>query len=171
MHIHEVLQFVDEAVYFKTGKRLNDLQRGIIEGTLKRQKYSEIAATYGCTVGHAKDVGYALLQMLSDVFDESVDKGNLKSVLERQGNLNISLGDRSISGINNNIIGCMNIGSEQANETIGKGQTTTPNVQQRDKKQVQIKIDKLRQFGLSDEQIAEVLELPLEVVKQGDVEE
>lgn len=28
------------------------------------------------------------------------------------------------------------------------------------------KIDKLRYFGLSDEQIAEVLELPLEVIKQ-----
>jgi hypothetical protein len=65
----------------------------------------------------------------------------------------------------------MNIGSEQANETLDKGQSATPNVQQRDKNQVQIKIDKLRQFGLSDEQIAEVLELPLEVVKQGDVEE
>ncbi len=32
-------------------------------------------------------------------------------------------------------------------------------------------IDKLRQFGLSDEQIAEALELPLEVVKQVGVEE
>ena len=92
MNIHEVMQFVDEVFYLKTGKHLNDLQRGIIEGTLKRQKYSDIAETYGCTAGHAKDVGYALLQMLSNIFDEPIDKGNLKSVLERQGNLNISLG-------------------------------------------------------------------------------
>lgn len=161
MDIHEVLQFVDEAVYLKTGKRLNDLQRGIIEGTLKHQKYSDIAENYRCTAGHAKDVGYALLQMLSDVFDEPVDKGNLKSVLERQGNLNISLGDRS--SINSNIIGCINFGSEQLN--------ATPNFQQRSKNQTKIKIDKLRQFGLSDEQIAEALELPLEVVQQVDLEE
>ncbi|MBW4549473.1 MAG: hypothetical protein KME25_34515 [Symplocastrum torsivum CPER-KK1] len=32
-------------------------------------------------------------------------------------------------------------------------------------------IKKLRQFGLSDEQIAEALELPLEVVKQVNLEE
>ena len=33
------------------------------------------------------------------------------------------------------------------------------------------KIGKLRQFGLSDEQIAEILEIPLEVVKQVNFEE
>ncbi len=169
MHIHEVLQFVDEAVYLKTGKRLNDLQRGIIEGTLKRQKYFDIAENYGCTAGHAKDVGYALLQMLSNIFDEPIDKGNLKSVLERQGNLNITFGDKSISSITDNIIGCINVGSEQPNVTPNESQPTAPNSQERNKNQTQIEtIDKLRQFGLSDEQIAEALELPLEVVKQVD---
>ena len=168
MHIHEILQFVDEAVYLKTGKHLNDLQRGIIEGTLKRQKYFDIAESYGCTAGHAKDVGYELLQMLSNIFDEPIDKGNLKSVLERQGNLNISLGDRS--SINSNIIGCINIGSNQSSASPDQSQSATPNSQQRSKNQTQIKINKLRQFGLSDEQIAEALELPLEVVKQEDSE-
>lgn len=171
MYIHEVLKFVDEAVYLKTGKHLNDLERGIIEGTLKRQKYCDIAETYGCTAGHAKDVGYELLQMLSDVFDEPVDKGNLKSVLERQGNLNISFGDRSISSMNNNVIGCVNFGSEQPNDTANKSQPATPNFQHRSNNQTKIKIDKLRQFGLSDEQIAEALELPLEIVKQVELEE
>ena len=159
---------MDEAFYLKTGKHLNDLQRGIIEGTLKHQKYSDIAETYGCTAGHAKDVGYALLQMLSDVFDEPVDKGNLKSVLERQGSLNISFGDKSI---NSDVIGCVNFGSEHPNNTSDKSQPATPKSQQHSKNQTKIKIDKLRQFGLSDEQIAEALELPLEVVKQGDIEE
>ncbi|MDY7014641.1 MAG: hypothetical protein SVX43_13765, partial [Cyanobacteriota bacterium] len=73
MDVREVLQFVDEAVLLKTGKRLNDLQRGIIEGTLKRQKYADIAESYGCSAGHAKDIGYELLHLLSDVFDEPVD--------------------------------------------------------------------------------------------------
>ncbi|GAB4172513.1 MAG: hypothetical protein Fur006_01360 [Coleofasciculaceae cyanobacterium] len=168
MHIHEVLQFVDEAVYLKTGKRLNDLQREIIEGTLKHQKYTDIAANYGCTAGHAKDVGYALLQLLSDVFDEPIDKSNLKSVLERQGNQNIwgnSFG-------NSNIIGYINVCSDQLNNTPDNSQSSTPNSQQRSKNQNKIEtIDKLRQFGLSDEQIAEALELSLEVVKQGNVEE
>ncbi|HBL14020.1 MAG TPA: hypothetical protein DD379_22030 [Cyanobacteria bacterium UBA11162] len=171
MDIHKVLQFVDEAVYLKTGKRLNDLQRGIIEGTLKHQKYSDIAEAYGCTTGHAKDRGYELLQMLSDVFNESVDKTNLKSVLERQGNLNITFGDKSISNITNNIIGSINVGSEQPKDTLDKSQPITPDCQQCTKNQTNINIDKLRQFGLRDEQIAEVLELPLEVIKQQGLEE
>jgi hypothetical protein len=165
MEIREVLQFVDEVMYAKTGKHLNDLQRGIIEGTLKRQKYSEIADTYRLTEGHVKDVGYELLQMLSDVFDEPVDKNNLKSVLERQGNLNISFGD-------NNIIGYINVCSDRPNVTPDKSQPATPDFQQRSKNQTKIEtIEKLRQFGLSDEQIASALEVPLEVVKQVDLEE
>jgi hypothetical protein len=163
MQVHKVLQFVDEAVYLKTGKHLNDLQRRIIEGTLNRQKYYDIAENYGCTPGHVKDIGYELLQMLSDVFEEPVDKGNLKSVLERQGNLNISLGNKSISSVNNNIIGCLNVGSEQPNTTSDKSQT---------KNQTSIElINRLRQLGLSEEQIAQALEIPLEVVKKVNLEE
>lgn len=167
MQVHKALQFVDEAVYLKTGKHLNDLQRRIIEGTLNRQKYYDIADNYGCTPGHVKDSHYELLQMLSDVFDEPVDKGNLKSVLERKGNLNISLGNKSVSSINNNIVGCLNVGSEHPNATPDKNQPEIPNFQQSSKNQTNIEtIEKLRQFGLSDEQIAQALEIPLEVVKR-----
>jgi hypothetical protein len=152
---------VDEAVYLKTGKHLNDLQRGVIEGTLKHQTYSDIADTCGCSAGHAKDVGYELLQMLSDIFDERVEKGNLKSVLERQGNINISLAENTI---NSNIIGCINVSSKQPKIKSNTNNSDTSNSPQRSNNQT--KIDKLRQFGLTDEQIAEALELPLEVVKQ-----
>ena len=168
MDIREVMQFVDEVVYAKKGKRLNDLQRGIIEGTLKRQKYSEIADNYNCTADYAKEVGYELWRMLSDIFGETVDKKHLQSILERQSNLNISLGKKS----NNNIIGCINLGSDRPNPNPDKSQPVTPDLQQQSKNQTLIeKVEKLRQFGLSDEQIAEVLELPLEVVKQVDLED
>jgi hypothetical protein len=161
MDTHQVLEFVDKVVCAKTGKRLNDLQRGIIEGTLKQQKYAEIADTYRLTEGHVKDVGYELLQMLSNAFDEPVDKGNLKSVLERQDNLNISFG-------NNNIIGYINVCSDRPTATPDQNQPKTPDVQQaKDEAKIE-KIGKLRQFGLSYEQIAEVLGLTLEEVKQVD---
>jgi len=39
----EILQFVDEAVYTNTGKRLNNLQRRIIAGILNRQRYADVA--------------------------------------------------------------------------------------------------------------------------------
>ncbi|MCW6052351.1 hypothetical protein K4039_20190 [Lyngbya sp. CCAP 1446/10] len=169
MDTAHILQFVDEALNAKTGKHLNDLQRKIIEGILKRQKYSDIADTYGCTPGHAKDIGYELLQLLSEVFDEPVDKGNLESVLERQLNLNINLGDRNTTNFgNSNTINYINTCSEVPTTTPDKSQPPNPE-SQGNNNQVKIEaVGKLRQLGLSDEQIAEVLGLALEVVKQMD---
>lgn len=171
MDTREVLQFVDELLYAKTGKRLNDLQRGIIEGTLKRQKYSDIAKNYNCTTGHTKEVGYELWRMLSEVFGERVDKKHLQSILERQVNQNIILVDKNV---NSNIIGSgyINICPDKTTPNPDKSQPATPELQQRSKHQTKMeKIDKLRQYGLSYEEIAEILELPLEVVKQLDLEE
>lgn len=171
MDSREVLQFVDEVVYTKTGKRLNDLQRGIIEGTLNRQKYSDIAKNYNCTTGHTKEVGYELWQMLSDIFGETVDKKHLKSILERQSNLNISFDKSNISSNIKNIIGCINFGSDRPNFTPDNSQPANPDFQENNNHQIKPeKIEKLRQFGLSDEQIAEVLELSLEVVKQANLD-
>lgn len=168
MDTADILQFVDEVVCAKTGKHLNDLQRGIIKGILKRQKYSDIANTYGCTPGHAKDVGYKLLQMLSDVFGEAVDKGNLESVLERQLNLNINFGDRTTNFGNSHTINYINTCSEPLATTPNENQSETPD-SQANQNQVNIEmVGKLRQFGLSDEQIAEVIGLALEAVKQID---
>jgi predicted transposase YdaD len=62
-------------------------------------------------------------------------------------------------------------GSEQPNTKPDKSQPATSSFQQRRQNKTKIEtIDKLRQFGLSDEQIAEALELPLEVVKQVEFE-
>jgi len=164
MDIRKVLEFVDNALYDKTGKHLNDLQRTIIEGMLKRQKYSEIADNYRLTEGHVKDVGYELLQMLSDAFGEAVDKGNLKSFLERQGNLNIwgnTFG-------NSNIIGYINVCSDKPTATPDESQGKTSDFEQA-KYQAKIEmVGKLRQIGLSNEQIADTLGLALEKVKQVD---
>ncbi len=160
-----ILQFVDEVVCAKTGKHLNDLQRKIIEGILKQQKYSDIADTYGCTAGHAKDIGYKLLQMLSDVFDEPVDKHNLKSVLKRQSTIKIALNNSNNIDGNSNTINYINGCSELPTSTPDKTQPATPDFQD-STNQVKIEmVGKLRQLGLKDEQIAEVLGLALEVVK------
>ncbi|MDB9513689.1 hypothetical protein PN499_21055 [Kamptonema animale CS-326] len=168
MDTANILQFVDEVVCAKTGKRLNDLQRGIIEGILKRQKYSDIAESYGCTAGHAKDVGYKLLQMLSDVFGESVDKRNLKSVLKRKSTINIAFNNSNNIEGNINTINYINACSELPNVTPDKSQPSTPDFHD-GTNQVKIEmVGKLRQLGLSDEQIAEVVGLALEVVKKID---
>ncbi len=165
MNTADILEFVDEAIRAKTGKHLNDLQRKIINGILKQQKYSDIADTYGCTAGHAKDVGYKLLHMLSDVFGEPVDKRNLKSVLKRQSTIKIALNNSNNIDGNSNTINYINGCSELPNATPDKSQPPTPDFQD-STNQVKIEmVGKLRQLGLKDEQIAEVLGLALEVVK------
>lgn len=108
------------------------------------------------------------IRLLSDIFDEPVDKRNLKSVLERQGNINISFGD-NIGDNNSNIFGKggIKISCKNPQNKSDKNNSIHPKFKHRKKNKTQIeKIDKLRYFGLSDEQIAEVLDLPLEVVKQ-----
>lgn len=160
MDIQDVVQFIDEAVYSQTGKRLNDLQREVIEGSIKKKKYAEIAEDYGCSPGHAKDVGYELLQMLSDVFDETIDKNNLKSVVERRGNFNLSLGDKSV----NNMIGYINnFCPDRPPDRRPENSAGQPSENQDIKHQYKIEaVIKLREFGLSDEKIAEALGLSLE---------
>ncbi len=169
MDIPDILQFVDEIISSKTGKHLNDLQRGIIEGTLKRQRYTDIAETYGCTAGHAKDEGYKLLQILSNIFNETVDKNNLKSVLDRQINLNINLANSNNTFGNSNTISYINICPDDPTPSSNKSKPSTVNPKTR-KNKVNIElINKLRLFGLSNEQIAEVINLPLDAVNQVDL--
>jgi hypothetical protein len=167
----QILQFVDEAVYTNTGKRLNNLQRRIIAGILNRQRYADVAETYGYSSQHVKKASHELLQMLSEVLGEQVKKSNLESVIERQINQNINLGNNT-NIKNSSNISYINNCSNSSTPTPDISQPENPDLQQKSQNQTKIEtIDKLRQFGLSDEQIAEALDIPLELVKQVDFEE
>ena len=167
----QILQFVDEAVYTNTGKRLNNLQRKIISGILNRQRYADVAETYGYSSQHVKKASYELLQMLSEVFGEQVKKSNLESVIERQINQNINLGNNTTIKNSSNI-SYINNCPNPSTPSPDKSQQENPDLHEESKNKTQIEtIDKLRQFGLSDEQIAEALDIPLEQVKQVDLEE
>ncbi len=170
MDIPQTVQFVDEAVCTKTGKRLNDLQRRIIAGILKNQKYADVAETHGYSDKHVKKVSHELLQMLSDIFGEQVKKSNLESVLERQINVNITLGNKNTHTKNSVSIASINSCPDSSTPTPEKSQPETPDLHGNNQANIE-KIGKLRHFGLSDEQIAEVLDIPLEQVKQVELEE
>ena len=43
MNVQEALPFADQVVFAKTGKHLDDMQVGVIEGVLKWHKYGDIA--------------------------------------------------------------------------------------------------------------------------------
>ncbi|WP_333083237.1 MULTISPECIES: hypothetical protein [unclassified Microcoleus] len=164
------MQFVDRSVCANTGKHLNNLQRKIIAGILNRKKYADVAETYGYSSQHVKKASHELLQMLSEVFGEQVKKSNLESVLERQINQNINLGKNN--KFQNNRISYVNNCPNPSTPTPDESQPETPDLQEETKNPTKIEtIDKLRQFGLSDEQIAEALDIHLEQVKQVDLDE
>jgi hypothetical protein len=168
MEIPQILQFVDEAVCAKTGKHLNNLHRRIIAGILNRQKYAGVAETYGYSAKHIKKASHELLQMLSEVWGEPVRKSNLESVLERQINQNIHFGTNNTFH-NSNPISYINNCPNPSTPTPDTSQPDTPELPQESPIKTQLEtIDKLRHFGLNNEQIAEALGLPLDVVNQGD---
>ena len=160
MDIKELLKFVDESMFAKTGKRLNDLQRRVIEGALNHQKYVDIAESFDKSEGHVKDTGYELLQMLSEFFEEPVSKGNLKSVLERQRDINFNISDGNNGSIAN-VINCVNFNSDRLLPT--SNQVPLEKSDSLQEKQIS-KIKTLRDRGLADTEIAELLEIPLESI-------
>src|SRR4028118_2170534 len=133
----QILQFVDEAVYTNTGKRLNNLHRRIIAGILNRQRYADVAETYGYSSQHVKKASHELLQMLSEVFGEQVKKSNLESVIERQINQNISLGNKNTIKNSNNI-SYINNCSNLSTPSPDKSQQEDPELQQKSKNPTQI---------------------------------
>ena len=162
MDIKELLKFVDESMFAKTGKRLNDLQRQVIEGALKHQKYVDIADGFERSEGHVKDTGYELLQMLSDIFEEPVSKGNLKSVLERQkSNVTVNVGDGNVGNFGR-ISNCVNFNSDRPKSKSEQAPLEKPDSQQN--KQIS-KIKRLQDLGLTNDEIVELLDIPLELIE------
>ena len=77
------LDWLETLVAQTKGQQFNDLQRTILRSVWEGRKYPEIADIYGCTEGHAKDVGADLWRSLSEVLGERINKRNVRSVLER----------------------------------------------------------------------------------------
>lgn len=66
MNVDQALLLVDEILATNARTSLNDLQYVILKSAWQGKTYGIIADEYGCTEGHAKDVGYLLWQILSD---------------------------------------------------------------------------------------------------------
>jgi formylglycine-generating enzyme required for sulfatase activity len=77
------LEMLNEEIFTKTGKHLNDAEQLVVRGTLANQTYEQMAASAEYSVPDLKNVGIKLWKVLSEVFGEKVTKRNLQSVLER----------------------------------------------------------------------------------------
>jgi tetratricopeptide (TPR) repeat protein len=88
----QTLEWLDGLVLTQTGDRLSELQRTLIEQVWQGRTYPEIADRYGCTEGHAKDVGSDLWKLLSEILGDRITKKNLRIALARhlQSSLDVS---------------------------------------------------------------------------------
>ena len=78
-----VLVWLDTIIPSKTGEQLSELEKIILQQVWLGRKYLEIADFYGCTEGHAKDVGSKLWKLLSKVMRQKITKSNCRRVLEK----------------------------------------------------------------------------------------
>ena len=170
-----VVKSIDELVFQQTGKHLNTLQREILKGVLNGRKYADIAQKYNCSTGHAKDKGYELWQVLSNILGEELNKSNFCATIERLG---FSNSQHQIIG-NPVQIGNLNLcpnpetselDKEDAASTTSHPQNPqTPNATEDNlfHKTKLNTVSKLTKLGLTPEQIAEALDLPLDEVIEG----
>ena len=83
MTINEVLRFVDDVVFDKTGKHLDSLQKAILRATWQGEKYSKVAQEYHCTKFHVGNVASNLWQLISQELNEKIHKSNFRAAMER----------------------------------------------------------------------------------------
>ncbi|MGK7904619.1 MAG: hypothetical protein AB4352_25080 [Hormoscilla sp.] len=166
-----VLKSIDDLVFQQTGKHLNNLQLEIVKGLLNDHNYAEIADTYKCTTGHAKDKGYELLQLLSDILGEDLNKYNFRAAVERLGFSNSqhqSIGNLHMGNIhispNPETAKLENRDAANTESNLQKTidpNATVENVLHATKLNT---VSKLTKHGLTAEQIAEAVDLPLHEV-------
>nr|WP_237747943.1 hypothetical protein [Spirulina subsalsa] len=169
-----MLQSIDQLVFKQTRKHLDSLQVEILKGVLNGQKYPEIAQKYKCSKGHVKDEAYKLWQLLSKSFGEDINKSNFCAVVERLGIAN------SHSQLFNAVqIGNINLcptselpkldNRDEGDQSFNKNDIQASEYTSFDRLLYETKLtslSKLIELGLSAEQIAEVLDLPLDEVRE-----
>jgi ABC-type dipeptide/oligopeptide/nickel transport system ATPase subunit len=103
MTVTEILQFVDNLVFTKTDKHLDDLQKTIIEELFQGKTYKQIANIYDYDEGYIGDESRNLFKILSEVLDQDINKSNFCWTLERVKNYSkiVSFGNNTINCYSN----------------------------------------------------------------------
>jgi hypothetical protein len=163
MDIQDALEYADRVVFEKTGKHLDDLQASVIIGAIQRQKYDDIAKSMQVSLGYVKDVGYELWSMLSEHFGEEVNKSNLGATLLRKGIINQTInvfGNIGDGGMTGSIIESFNGDPKNYSERSNNRDSISSN------SEISQKIQKLKDAGLNDWQIALALDLTVEMIRE-----
>ncbi|MFM6367753.1 MAG: NB-ARC domain-containing protein [Dolichospermum sp.] len=125
MNVTEVLQFVDQLVFERTGKHLDDVQQAVIEGSYKGQTYNEIAESNHFNKSHVGEIGGELWKFLSEVLGEDIKKTNFRSTVERLQITSLPIIIQNNDKQNNNHT--FNFGVLNSNQPIQKDQESDTN--------------------------------------------
>jgi hypothetical protein len=162
-----LLKVMDRIVHEYTGNHLNDIQARVLVGAIANQRYADIAMEHNCTQGYVRDTACQLWKILSDYVGEPINKSNVATTLRRKGMLDSTVNINHTK--NNPGYGCA-IGSvsgglrfsfnSRDDDEKGNVEDLTTEVLKGFKQNT---ADKLRQLGLEEEQIAEILDLSPEI--------
>ncbi len=164
MDTRKIFKLIDDLVFKNTGKHLDNLQLAILKSAFNGQKYAKIAEEYNCSEGHARDKAYELWSILSEVLGEKLNKSNVRSVIERliiSNSIN-NLGNKSVKI--DQVTFCHN---SHKNTDIDDFETRKTENSLIEEKLIQAKLEtvpRLIQLELTTEQIAQALDLELELI-------
>jgi hypothetical protein len=134
------------------------LQLGILKNGFNGQKYATIAEEYNCSEGHARDKAYELWRTLSEILGEELNKSNIRSAIERF----------IIKNSTNNIVNSGNIDKVTfCHNPSNNPKIENSDIPKTDNSVIKAKLEtvpKLIQLGLTVEQIAQALDLDIQVI-------
>ncbi len=162
MNQQKLIHDLDDMVFRETGKHLDSLQLKILKGVLEGKKYKAIAEDYNCSNGQVKDKAYELWQILSQALNEDVNKSNLEAIAERLyfKNFNYSIVGNRVKV--DNISFC---GNSKEKEEIEEKKEDNNNQELELNFKLKM-IPKLIESGFNKEQIASILDLPVEDIEK-----
>jgi NB-ARC domain len=108
MTVTEILQFIDNLVFTKTNKHLDDIQKRIIEELFKGKTYQQIAHDYHYDEGYIGDLSRNLFKILSEQLGEDINKHNFCWNIERFAHKSFNSKQQVLGLINNHINLCSN---------------------------------------------------------------
>jgi len=150
--VQSLVAIVDELIFSHTGEHLDDLQQALLEGAFDHQKYAEIAKNNHRSEKYVKDLTGKLWQTISEALGEEVSKSNIKSSLQRYYYSNFS-----------NVVNSVQINRGNICTGLPESKLKQSKIYQQAKLEA---VNELIKEGLSVEQIARVLKLPLELVQE-----
>lgn len=153
-NLQALIATVDKLIFSHTGEHLEDLQQEILEGVLDHQKYAEIAKNNHRSEKYVKESAGKLWRTLSQILGKKVNKSNIKSSLQRYYYSHFS---------NYNVVNVVQINRDHICNKLSENELKQSEIYEQAKLEC---VTELIKEGLTVEQIARALKLPLELVQQ-----